>query len=161
MLDKTYRPDRVEQPIYDRWLASGAFAADPDADVRPWCVMMPPPNVTGSLHMGHALNMTLQDALTRWNMISGRETLWLPGKDHAGIATQNAVERQLAEEGSSRHDIGREKFEERVWQWKDAMYSKITEQLQHLGCACGRSWPRGARWPRPSPPAGGTAPARW
>ena len=114
MLDKTYSPDGVESRIYDAWEKAGAFEADPMAAGDPFAVMMPPPNVTGSLHIGHALNMTLQDVMTRYARMTGRNALWQPGMDHAGIATQMVVERQLADEGHDRRDMGREKFVDRV-----------------------------------------------
>ena len=117
MLDKTYRPAEFEGSLYDRWERSGGFAGRPGGGA-PWCVMMPPPNVTGSLHMGHALNNTLQDVLTRYRRKTGRNALWQPGMDHAGIATQMVVERQLAAEGSDRRTMGRDAFIDRVWSWK-------------------------------------------
>src|SRR3954449_11485395 len=110
MLDKTYRPETVETRQYEAWEASGAFAADPEGGKPPFTVMMPPPNVTGSLHMGHALTFTLQDVLIRYWRARGRDALWQPGTDHAGIATQIVVERQLAETQESRARMGREKF---------------------------------------------------
>ena len=118
MLEKTFRPDEVEKRHYEAWEKSGAFAAQTTSNKVPYTVMMPPPNVTGSLHMGHALNMTLQDVLIRHQRMKGKDALWQPGTDHAGIATQNVVERQLAAEGKNRFDLGREAFIERVWQWK-------------------------------------------
>ena len=133
MLEKSYRAAEVEARLYPVWEASGAFAARGDGRAAPWCVMMPPPNVTGSLHMGHALNMTLQDVLTRFYRRRGRDALWQPGMDHAGIATQMVVERQLAEAGKTRHDLGRERFIERVWQWKAQSGGAITRQLRRLG----------------------------
>ncbi|NBC34837.1 MAG: valine--tRNA ligase [Alphaproteobacteria bacterium] len=133
MLDKTYRPQEVEADIYAAWERSGAFACDPDSDARPFTIMMPPPNVTGSLHMGHALNHTLQDLLVRYWRRRGRDALWQPGMDHAGIATQMVVERQLAEQGKTRHDLGREGFIERVWQWKAESGGMILGQLRRLG----------------------------
>ncbi|MFH1312014.1 MAG: valine--tRNA ligase [Candidatus Eisenbacteria bacterium] len=138
-MESRYDPRSAEEKWYSFWLKRNLFTPEP-RDGEPFVIVMPPPNITGMLTIGHVLNMSIQDALIRWNMLSGRESLWLPGKDHAGIATQTAVERQLAEKGLTRHSIGREKFLERVWQWKDAMNSKITEQLQHLGCAC--DWTR-------------------
>jgi valyl-tRNA synthetase len=138
-METRYDPQSAEEKWYSFWLKRNLFTPE-QRDGEPFVIVMPPPNITGMLTIGHVLNMTIQDALIRWNMLNGRESLWLPGKDHAGIATQNAVERQLADEGTSRHEVGREKFVERVWQWKDAMNNKITEQLQHLGCAC--DWTR-------------------
>ena len=135
MLDKTYSPDSVESRIYQRWEEAGAFEADPAAAGAPFAVMMPPPNVTGSLHIGHALNMTLQDVLTRYSRMKGRNALWQPGTDHAGIATQMVVERQLRDEGLDRRDMGREKFVERVWQWKTESGGTILNQLRRLGAS--------------------------
>jgi valyl-tRNA synthetase len=135
MLDKTYRPDEVEARTYEAWEGSGAFAADVRSNRTPFAVMMPPPNVTGSLHMGHALNMTLQDVTTRYRRMTGRDALWQPGTDHAGIATQMVVERRLAEEGASRQDLGRERFLEKVWEWKAYSGGTITRQLRRLGAS--------------------------
>jgi valyl-tRNA synthetase len=135
MLDKTYHPAAFEPPIYAAWEAAGAFAAHPDAAAQPYCIMMPPPNVTGSLHMGHALTFTLQDILTRYQRMRGRDALWQPGTDHAGIATQMVVERQLAQEQSSRHKLGRAAFIERVWSWKAESGGTITRQLRSLGAS--------------------------
>jgi len=133
MLDKTYRPDEVEQEIYSLWERSGAFACDPGSDAAPFTIVIPPPNVTGSLHMGHALNFTLQDILIRYNRMRGRDALWQPGTDHAGIATQMVVERQLAAKGKTRHDLGRDRFIERVWEWKAESGGTITRQMRRLG----------------------------
>ena len=133
MLDKTFDPKKIEEKQYKRAEDSGVFACDPNSDAKPWTVMMPPPNVTGNLHMGHALNHTIQDILTRYNRMQGRDALWQPGTDHAGIATQMVVERQLAEEDISRHDLGRDKFLERVWEWKEKSGGMITNQLRRLG----------------------------
>ncbi len=135
MLDKTYSPQSVEARISERWDQSGAFEAEASDNKAPFAVMMPPPNVTGSLHMGHALNMTLQDVLTRYRRMSGRNALWQPGTDHAGIATQMVVERQLREEGTDRASLGREKFVDRVWQWKAESGGTIVKQLQRLGAS--------------------------
>ncbi len=140
MLDKTYRPAEVEQTIYSQWENSGAFAADPASSRPPYCVMIPPPNVTGSLHMGHALNSTLQDILIRRKRMQGFDALWQPGMDHAGIATQMVVERQLEAEGKTRHDLGRDKFIEKVWRWKAQSGGAITGQLRRLGSSC--DWSR-------------------
>src|SRR5690606_35378460 len=133
MLDKTYAPKEVEARQYERWERSGAFAADVGSNAVPFTVMMPPPNVTGSLHMGHALNHTIQDILVRWERMRGRDALWQPGTDPAGIATQMVVERQLAEKGVSRRDLGREAFLERVCEWKGESGGMITRQLRRLG----------------------------
>ncbi|MDB2682662.1 valine--tRNA ligase [Alphaproteobacteria bacterium] len=133
MLDKTFDPKAIEQKHYDRAEKSGAFACDPSSDKKPWTVMMPLPNVTGSLHIGHALNTTIQDILTRYHRMQGRDALWQPGLDHAGIATQMVVERQLDAEGISRRDIGREKFIERVWKWKEESGGTIVNQQRKMG----------------------------
>ncbi|MAS45936.1 MAG: valine--tRNA ligase [Alphaproteobacteria bacterium] len=140
MLEKTFEPAAVEQKHYSEDEAAGRFAADPARNAVPHTIMMPPPNVTGSLHMGHALNMTLQDVMTRYRRMQGRDALWQPGTDHAGIATQMVVERQLGAEGKSRHDLGRDKFIERVWEWKQESGSTITSQLRRLGASA--DWPR-------------------
>ncbi|MQA23983.1 MAG: valine--tRNA ligase [Micromonosporaceae bacterium] len=132
-LPAQYTPAAVEQPIYQRWEESGRFRAGDGVDRPPFCIVIPPPNVTGSLHLGHAFEHTLMDALTRRRRMQGYDALWLPGMDHAGIATQNVVERQLAGEGLSRHDLGREKFVERVWQWKAESGGKILGQMRRLG----------------------------
>ncbi|MCF8495679.1 MAG: valine--tRNA ligase [Alphaproteobacteria bacterium] len=132
-LDKTFDPKAIEDKHYRAWEASGAFAGDPAGGKPPFTIMMPPPNVTGSLHMGHALNMTLQDILTRYNRMKGRDALWQPGTDHAGIATQMVVERLLDSEGTNRHKLGREKFLERVWDWKAESGGTINSQLRRLG----------------------------
>jgi valyl-tRNA synthetase len=135
MLDKTFDPAAIQAAIYESWEKSGAFACHPDSPAKPYCIMMPPPNVTGSLHMGHALTFTLQDILTRYHRMKGRDVLWQPGTDHAGIATQMVVERQLEAEQSDRHKLGREKFIERVWQWKGESGGTITRQLRSLGAS--------------------------
>jgi valyl-tRNA synthetase len=125
----------VEQRLYARWEESGAFAADPASPSPPFTIMMPPPNVTGSLHMGHALTFTLQDVLVRWRRMQGRDALWQPGTDHAGIATEIVVAGQLAEEGQAKRDLGREAFVVRVWQWKEQSGGTITRQLRRLGAS--------------------------
>ncbi|WP_033069962.1 valine--tRNA ligase [Thalassospira australica] len=140
MLEKTYNPADVEGRLYDKWEKSGTFAADPASSADPYVIMMPPPNVTGSLHMGHALTFTLQDILVRYNRMQGKDTLWQPGTDHAGIATQMVVERQLGEQNVTRHDLGREKFVEKVWEWKEKSGGTITNQLRRLGAS--PDWPR-------------------
>ncbi|GAA3560004.1 valine--tRNA ligase [Amycolatopsis ultiminotia] len=132
-LPGAWDPAAEEAPIYDRWVAAGYFTADATSDKPPFSIVLPPPNVTGSLHMGHALNHTLMDAMSRRRRMQGYEVLWLPGMDHAGIATQNVVERQLAGEGLSRHALGREKFVERVWDWKAEYGGKILGQMKRLG----------------------------
>jgi len=137
MLSKGYDPSEVEPRLYKEWLEKGYFIADAEHGDKPaFCIVIPPPNVTGSLHMGHALTMAIQDTVTRWKRMSGFEALWLPGTDHAGIATQMVVERDLrVNEGVSRHDIGREEFLKRVWKWKGEKGGRITEQLKVLGCS--------------------------
>jgi len=140
MLEKTYRPQEVEEKHYGDWERSGAFACQPTSDANPYTIVIPPPNVTGSLHMGHALNNTLQDILIRYKRMKGFNTLWQPGTDHAGIATQMVVERQMEKEGLTRHDLGREKFVERVWDWKAHSGGTITGQLRRLGASC--DWSR-------------------
>ncbi|WP_119303257.1 valine--tRNA ligase [Dongia deserti] len=135
MLEKTFRPDEVEKKHYAAWDKSGAFQSHEDSNRAPFAIMMPPPNVTGSLHMGHALNMTLQDVLIRYERMRGRDALWQPGTDHAGIATQMVVERELAKHGKKRTDLGREKFLEKVWEWKAESGGAITNQLRRLGAS--------------------------
>ncbi len=135
MLDKTFEPADVERRCYAQWEASGAFAADPDSNKAPYTIMMPPPNVTGSLHMGHALTFTLQDVLVRYQRMRGRDVLWQPGTDHAGIATEIVVAGQIAEEGGSKRDLGRERFVARVWEWKEQSGGTITRQLRRLGAS--------------------------
>jgi valyl-tRNA synthetase len=135
MLDKTYRPAEVEARVYAAWEASGAFAPSGDARARPYCIMLPPPNVTGSLHMGHALDHTIQDTLVRFHRMRGFDVLWQPGTDHAGIATQMVVERQLAASGSNqgRRELGREAFVAKVWEWKAQSGGAIARQMRRLG----------------------------
>ena len=117
-LPKVYEPQQVESSIYEMWMENDCFKATPDPDKKPYSIVMPPPNVTGQLHMGHALDATLQDILTRYKRMQGYSALWLPGTDHAGIATQIKVEEELrVNEGKTRYDLGREKFLERVWAW--------------------------------------------
>ncbi|MBO4274840.1 valine--tRNA ligase [Microbispora triticiradicis] len=132
-LPTQYAPAEVETRSYERWVSAGYFTADPGSGREPYTIVLPPPNVTGSLHVGHALDHSVQDALTRRARMRGMETLWLPGMDHAGIATQNVVEREIAKEGLSRHDFGREAFVERVWQWKEESGGRILGQMTKLG----------------------------
>jgi valyl-tRNA synthetase len=139
-LPKAYDPKIVEEKWYATWQSRGYFHADEKAGGNAFSIVIPPPNVTGSLHIGHALNSTLQDSLVRWMRMSGRNTLWVPGTDHAGIATQNVVERQLAQEKIDRHALGREKFVEKVWEWKKEYGGKIIGQLKRLGASC--DWQR-------------------
>ena len=136
MLDKRYDPRSLEDPIIRLWEEKEAFRPSQDPNAPPYCLMMPPPNVTGSLHIGHALNQTLQDILARFERLRGKAVLWQPGTDHAGIATQMVVERELAKEGLSRQDLGREAFIERVWAWKKQSGGHITRQLRRLGTSC-------------------------
>jgi len=140
VLEKVYDPKAVEGKWYDFWMSHELFRADETSDAPPYSIVIPPPNVTGSLHMGHALNNTLQDILIRTKRMQGYNALWVPGMDHAGIATQNVVERQLAEEGKTRHDLGREKFIERVWKWREESGGTIIHQLKRLGASC--DWSR-------------------
>ena len=130
-MDKTYQPNEIEERIYAHWEEAGYFA--PCGDGEPYCIMIPPPNVTGTLHMGHAFQDTIMDALTRYKRMQGCKALWQPGMDHAGIATQMVVERLLNSEGTSRRELGREKFVERVWQWKEQSGGQIARQLRRLG----------------------------
>ncbi|MFW5774667.1 MAG: valine--tRNA ligase [Chitinivibrionales bacterium] len=139
-MEKQYNPSQVEDKRYQKWLSHNLFHANTDTDKQTYSIVIPPPNVTGILHMGHALNNTVQDILIRFKKMSGFETLWMPGTDHAGIATQNVVERKLAKEGVSRHDLGREKFLEKVWEWKEEYHATISGQLKKLGTAC--DWER-------------------
>jgi valyl-tRNA synthetase len=141
MLDKTFEPQSVEPRLYAKWEAAGVFAPRDDLDALPYSIVIPPPNVTGSLHIGHALNNTLQDVLVRFQRMRGRAALWVPGTDHAGIATQMMVERQLAESGNmGRRDLGREAFVEKVWEWKAESGGTIVRQLRRLGASC--DWSR-------------------
>ncbi len=142
MLEKTYQPADIEARIHDEWMKAEAFKAGrPErAKAEPYCIVIPPPNVTGSLHMGHALNNTLQDVLCRFERMRGKDVLWQPGTDHAGIATQLVVERQLMERQEHRRTIGREKFLEKVWAWKAESGGTIVNQLKRLGASC--DWSR-------------------
>src|SRR4029078_3190312 len=139
-LDKRYEPAQFEQRIYGQWERGEFFTPLLDADRPKFSIVIPPPNVTGRLHIGHALVNTLQDIVVRWKRMSGFNTLWLPGTDHAGIATQMVVERELTKEGINRHELGREKFVERVWQWKESYGQQILNQLKRLGSSC--DWTR-------------------
>ena len=140
MLNKTYNPEEIESRWYEASEAAGAFACDPASDKTPYTIMMPPPNVTGSLHMGHALTFTLQDVLIRYHRMKGYDALWQPGMDHAGIATQMVVERKLAAEGVNRRDLGRDAFIEKIWEWKAESGGMIEHQQRHLGASA--DWPR-------------------
>jgi valyl-tRNA synthetase len=139
-IPKSYEPRETEASLYRWWEERGFFTADVDSDRPAYSIVLPPPNVTGSLHMGHALNHTLQDILARWRRMQGHNVLWLPGTDHAGIATQNVVERNLAEQGKTRTDFSREAFERIVWDWKEKSETNILQQIKRLGCSC--DWTR-------------------
>jgi len=139
-LPKQYNPKETEDKWYEFWLENNYFSAKIDHTKKPYTIVIPPPNVTGILHMGHALNNTIQDILIRYNRMKGLEALWMPGTDHAGIATQNVVEKSIAKEGLKRQDLGREMFIERVWQWKEQYGSTIIKQLKKIGSSC--DWPR-------------------
>ena len=139
-IPSVYNPKSTEDKWYKVWEEKRFFRAGPDAKKKPYTIVIPPPNITGILHMGHALNNTVQDILIRWKRMQGYNAEWLPGTDHAGIATQNVVEKMLAKEGIRRHDLGREKFVKRVWQWREEYGSTIISQLKRLGCSC--DWDR-------------------
>ena len=139
-LPKVYEPQQVESKIYDMWQQGGYFHAEVDESKKPFTIVMPPPNVTGQLHMGHAMDATLQDTLIRFKRMQGYNSLWIPGVDHAGIATQIKVEEELRKEGLTRYDLGREKFLERVWDWKHKYGNRIVEQQKKLGASC--DWER-------------------
>ena len=139
-IPKVYEPHEVENKWYKFWMERKYFHAAEVSDKPPFAIVIPPPNVTGDLHIGHALDNTLQDILIRWKRMQGYNTLWMPGTDHAGIATQVVVERQLLENGVSRHELGREKFLERIWEWKEKSHDYIVEQLMRMGCSC--DWDR-------------------
>ncbi|MBU4318021.1 MAG: valine--tRNA ligase [Proteobacteria bacterium] len=140
LLDKGYEPHDVEARWYAYWESNKMFSATPDSNAKGFAIVIPPPNVTGVLHMGHALNITLQDILCRYRRLRGDAVLWIPGTDHAGIATQNVVEKKLAAEGITRHEMGREKFIESVWKWREQYGSAIINQLKRLGASC--DWDR-------------------
>jgi valyl-tRNA synthetase len=140
MIDKSYNPKGIEEKWYSFWLDNGFFRADSNSEKPPYCIVIPPPNVTGSLHIGHALDMTLQDIMVRWKRMSGYNTLWLPGTDHAGIATQNVVEKELKKNGLDRHKLGRDAFIRKVWEWKEQYGGRIIHQLKRLGASC--DWSR-------------------
>ena len=139
-LDKIYEPKSVESRLYDFWQKNGYFHAEPDKSKKPYTIVMPPPNITGQLHMGHALDNTLQDILTRFRRMQGYCTLWLPGTDHASIATEAKIVAAMAEEGVTKDDLGREGFLERAWEWKKVYGGRITEQLRKMGSSC--DWSR-------------------
>ncbi len=135
-ISKTYNPQKIEKKWYAHWIEKGYFTPKIDKTKKPFTILIPPPNVTGILHMGHVLNNTLQDVMIRYKRMTGIPTLWVPGVDHAGIATQNVVERELKKEGKTRHEIGREELVKRIWKWKNEKGGKIIEQLKKLGCSC-------------------------
>ncbi len=140
-LPKQYDPKDAQDRWYEFWVQNGYFHADPASAKPPYCIVIPPPNVTGALHLGHALNNTLQDILIRWRRMQGYDCLWMPGTDHAGIATQAVVEKRLLEEEKkTRHDLGREALVERIWAWKDEYEKRILSQLRLMGCSC--DWDR-------------------
>jgi len=139
-MEKNYDPKLVEEKWYARWEDAGCFAADPNDPGEPYSIVIPPPNVTGRLHIGHALNNSIQDILIRWKRMQGFNAVWIPGTDHAGIATQSVVERELRKEGQSRRDMGREAFVKRVWEWKEEYGGTIIRQLRKMGCSC--DWSR-------------------
>ncbi|MDP7469979.1 MAG: class I tRNA ligase family protein, partial [Dehalococcoidia bacterium] len=139
-LPKVYNPKTVEDRLYQSWMAGGYFTPRVDPGKQPFVIIMPPPNVTGELHLGHALTATVEDTLVRWHRMRGYPALWLPGSDHAGIATQVVVEGQLAREGLNRHNLGREQFVKRMWQWVEKYGHAISEQHRKLGASC--DWSR-------------------
>jgi valyl-tRNA synthetase len=139
-LPTVYNPQNVEEKWYQYWLDKHYFHAEVEPDKEPFCIVIPPPNVTGVLHLGHALDNTLQDILIRWRRMQGYNTLWMPGTDHAGIATQAKVEESIAAEGLSKYDLGREQFLERTWEWKRKYGGTIIKQLKRLGASC--DWDR-------------------
>ncbi|MCM8804764.1 MAG: valine--tRNA ligase, partial [Candidatus Omnitrophica bacterium] len=139
-IESKYNPKEVEEGLYKFWEESGYFYVKPDISKKKYVIVIPPPNITGFLHMGHALNNTIQDILIRWRRMNGYNSLWVPGTDHAGIATQNVVEKELAKRGLTRKNLGREKFIEEVWRWKEKYGSRIIYQLKKLGASC--DWSR-------------------
>ena len=139
-IEKTYDPSKVEEKIYHRWMEKDYFHTEVDREKEPFCIVIPPPNITGQLHMGHALNNTLQDILTRFRRMQGYNALWLPGTDHASIATEVKIVEKMAEEGLTKEDVGREEFLKRAWEWKKQYGGRIVEQLKKLGSSC--DWKR-------------------
>lgn len=139
-MEKVYNPKDFEDRIYKTWCETGAFHADAHSDKPPFTIVIPPPNITGQLHMGHALNNTLQDAIIRYKRMSGYNALWIPGTDHASIATEVKIVEKLKEQGVSKYDLGRDGFLERAWEWKAQYGGRIVEQLKKLGCSC--DWDR-------------------
>ena len=132
-LEKTYNPSDIEDRLYKKWMDKKYFHAEVDRSRKPFTIVMPPPNITGQLHMGHALDNTLQDAIIRWRRMQGYSALWLPGTDHASIATEAKIVEAMRKEGITKEEIGREKFLERAWAWKDQYGGRIVEQLKKLG----------------------------
>jgi len=140
-IPKQFNPGDIEIPTYNAWEKINSFHAEPNKSKNPFCIVIPPPNVTGALHLGHAINDTLQDIVTRYRKMQGDNAVWIPGTDHAGIATQAVVEKKLFEEENlTRHDIGREALVDRIWQWKEKFGNRIIEQLKSMGCSC--DWER-------------------
>ncbi|MDD5018324.1 MAG: class I tRNA ligase family protein, partial [Eubacteriales bacterium] len=139
-LSKVYDPKEVEERLYDEWIKKGYFRAEIDADKQPYTIVIPPPNITGQLHMGHALDNMMQDAIIRTKRMQGYAALWIPGTDHASIATEVRIADKLREEGTSKEELGREKFLERAWQWKEQYGGRIVAQLKKLGSSC--DWSR-------------------
>ncbi len=139
-LEKSYDPKAVEAKVYDYWTSNRHFRSQPEPGKEPYTIVIPPPNITGSLHMGHALDNTIQDVLIRFQRMMGKAACWVPGTDHAGIATQTVVEKELNKQGLSRHDLGREEFLKRVWEWRHKYGDTICEQLKRLGVSC--DWDR-------------------
>src|SRR5476651_151028 len=140
-LAKAYEPQQVEDRLYAKWQESGVYRANPKSGRPPYSIVMPPPNITGKLHLGHVLNNTIQDILCRKARMEGKEVLWLPGTDHAGLATQTAVEKHIRQtDKKTRHDFTREEFVARVWKWKEEFGGIITQQLRKIGCSC--DWSR-------------------
>ena len=135
-LNTTYNPKDFEKRLYEHWLEKDYFTAKVDPDKKPYTIVMPPPNITGKLHMGHALDLTLQDMLIRFKRMQGFETLWLPGEDHASIATEVRVENELLKEGIVKKEIGREAFLEKVYEWSEEYRGKIRDQIKKLGSSC-------------------------
>ncbi|MEG1304588.1 MAG: class I tRNA ligase family protein, partial [Oscillospiraceae bacterium] len=139
-LEKLYSPKQTEDTVYKMWMDNGYFHAVPDKNKKPYTIVIPPPNITGQLHMGHALDETLQDILIRTKRMQGYSALWLPGTDHASIATEAKIVEAMKKEGLSKDDLGREGFLERAWQWKEKYGNRIIEQLKKLGSSC--DWER-------------------
>ena len=156
---KAYNPHEVETTLYEWWEKQGFFTPEQqvqsglaDPNRASFVISMPPPNVTGALHLGHAITSSVEDLLTRYHRMQGEPTLWVPGTDHAGIATQNVVERQLEKQGITRHMLGRERFVEEVWDWKHEYHGRISAQQRRMGISC--DWTRGALYPRRGPQRG-------